>query len=369
MKNVVIFVGVIHNKIGGMERQLSRLINYLISNDFNVHLISLDTEDTNFYYPIEQQSRLFHHKLGGNKHIAFPRWIRLIVRQIKTIFLMFSIRSEFAVVFTVGNLPNAIIPCLISGKKIILSERISPSIYNYSSKKKYKKYDFFLMLFTTKIVVQLDRYKFYYWKILQSRIVSIPNFVFGNNNSLDIKLESKAPNFGIIYFGRFSFPKDLISMIKAFELFNPLFPNTTFDLYGNGEDLDFLRNYISHSKCASKINIYDPVQNMDQIIAKYSISCYLTFYDGFSNSVVESLAAGVPVIGYSNSDGVSDFIIDSVNGWLVHEFKNIDEIAKVYVKAYNQVNQDYTIFANSRKSVSQYVLNSHSSLWLDLLGN
>jgi glycosyltransferase involved in cell wall biosynthesis len=225
------------------------------------------------------------------------------------------------------------------------------------------------MLFTKKIVVQLDRYKFYYWKILQSRIVSIPNFVFGNNNSLDIKLESKAPNFGIIYFGRFSFPKDLISMIQAFELFNPLFPNTTFDLYGSGEDLDFLRYYISQSKCANKINIYDPVQNMEQIIAKYSISCYLTFYDGFSNSVVESLAAGVPVIGYSNSDGVSDFIIDSVNGWLVHEFKNIDEIAKVYAKAYNQVNQDNTIFANSRKSVSQYVLNSHSSLWLDLLGN
>jgi glycosyltransferase involved in cell wall biosynthesis len=114
----------------------------------------------------------------------------------------------------------------------------------------------------------------------------------------------------------------------------------------------------------SRITLSPPTENVDSILSQTDILCAPSSWEGFPNVVAESLAAGLPVIGFRDCDGVSDLIRPGVNGWLAGDSEDgIGELTVVLRESYLSYQ---TIIQNQEilsLSVAQFTEKSTREMW------
>ncbi|BAI79833.1 glycosyl transferase [Deferribacter desulfuricans SSM1] len=75
-------------------------------------------------------------------------------------------------------------------------------------------------------------------------------------------------------------------------------------------------------KIEDRVHFLGKVENMNDFYNVLNVFCLPTFYDTCANVVLESLAAGTPVITTTNN-GAQDFVLDGKNGFLL----SVDELS------------------------------------------
>lgn len=94
------------------------------------------------------------------------------------------------------------------------------------------------------------------------------------------------------------------------------FPNAHFIIAGEGELLESLENLAKELKIAENAHFIGRCTQIPELLF-VSFACVLTsFNEGFSNSILEYMAAGKPVIA-TNVGGASEAIIENETGFLV----------------------------------------------------
>ena len=89
-------------------------------------------------------------------------------------------------------------------------------------------------------------------------------------------------------------------------------------IYGDGEEKDFIFNYIKEKGMEDKITLYPA--SLDVHIKVIDAALYINSsdYEGLSNSMLEAMAIGLPVICTDCPCGGARMIIDDgINGLLV----------------------------------------------------
>jgi glycosyltransferase involved in cell wall biosynthesis len=95
--------------------------------------------------------------------------------------------------------------------------------------------------------------------------------------------------------------------------------------------------------------------------ADVTLNC--SYFESFGQVALESLACGVPVIGY-NSGGTSDIVENNFNGYLL---TNNNEIASKIIEIIHNNNLLHSLSQNARNCViNKFSLNNISSKYLDL---
>lgn len=125
--------------------------------------------------------------------------------------------------------------------------------------------------------------------------------------------KSKVINF--VFLGSFNYRKNQLFLVKTFK-YLPF--NYVLNLYGNfktGEDyLDQIKDLISKNKI-SNINIYDFELNINKVFEKNDYLVSASKKEAQSLVIIQSLAAGKPIIGISNE--TIDELINNTNGLTV----------------------------------------------------
>lgn len=128
----------------------------------------------------------------------------------------------------------------------------------------------------------------------------------------------------IVNFCRISSQKNLHLLINAFSLFNNDFPEYELYIYGdsigNGVEgyLDSLNDTVSRLPCKDKIHILPAQKDIHNIIKDYSMFVSSSDFEGMSNSMLESMAIGLPTICTDCPAGGARAVIrDHENGILV----------------------------------------------------
>lgn len=107
--------------------------------------------------------------------------------------------------------------------------------------------------------------------------------------------------------------QDLITAIDALpeEIKNAV----KVDVYGEGPFEQELKQRITHNNLALNFNFKGSVSNINEILCQYNYLLQPTYMECFSLSILESLAANVPVIT-TNVGGNEEVIEHGVNGFI-----------------------------------------------------
>lgn len=195
--------------------------------------------------------------------------------------------------------------------------------------------------------------------INNNNIICIPNcvpeFVLPKNiNEIKENL--------IIYPARIDPGKRHHLLIEAFSLINKDFSTWKVEFWGdtkvNIEYYESLLSMIKKHKLQDKIFFKGITKNMFSELCRAKICAFPSESEGFSLALTEALSAGVPVVGFKNSDFINEIIKDGINGYLCED--NIESFAKAITKIMDSDDLRIKLGIFARKSVALY---SEKNIW------
>lgn len=303
MKKILIILNDLKN--GGVERVLSVLANYFAEKGYDVHVLAIASPNRSYplndkvhyeYVPIMQ----IYHKEGLLKEF----WImKRIYQEMKRIDPDTVIGFDDSII--IRSIPSA----WLQRRKIVVSERIDPSIYGLPMRIiRQIAYDM-----ADSVVFQTEDAQKYFPKRTQKKSVIIPNPLSEN-----LPYRKEKTNKDILMAGRLRPQKNVGLAIRAFSRFHETHPDYRLVVYGQGEQLEELTNLAKALGVGESVLFPGHVSDIHDRMSECAMYLSTSDYEGISNSMIEAMAIGAPTICTDCPvGGARMFIRSGVNGILV----------------------------------------------------
>lgn len=144
----------------------------------------------------------------------------------------------------------------------------------------------------------------------------------GFNIHSAIAEREKSKRWRILFLSRIVKGKGIYEAIEATSLLQDRYPETKLTIAGEGPELENVRHFVK-SHHISNITFAGYVTGKEKIslLRSSHIFCYPTYYgEGLPNTIIESMAFGLPIIT-SPVGGIVDFFIDGEHGFLTDSQK------------------------------------------------
>lgn len=328
------------SNISGMERVFVNMSNEMAKRGHTVHTIwNGETGDKPFY---KFNSSVHTHNLGLGK-IKVPmmykvkreisRFLKLpivnkvdqykheiissaIANSININEIDIFICHELNSVFVAQTLTNGCKPIIGMAHGNVKREFHRVSV---DQKKSLSKLDLYQVL-TPCFKKDLE-------KILGIPVVVIPNAVEPTNLS-NVERGEKS-SYTILAVGRVEGEnKRPFITIQSFAEICDKYPNWFLDFYGPVTDEAYMQEiqlFIKKHNLENRIRYKGISENLQPIYGTADILGFPSKYEGFSVVMAEAMEAGLPVIGFKDSPGVNEMIIDNYNGFLVENEEEYTE--------------------------------------------
>lgn len=119
--------------------------------------------------------------------------------------------------------------------------------------------------------------------------------------------------------------KRVDELIRLVERIRPQIPDLQVDIVGSGAQEQRLRDLVRTLKLTDTVRMHGrlPDAARDDLLGRAWLTVSLSDGEGWSCSVIESAAWGVPCVARF-APGVRDSIVDGVTGWLVQDSRDLD---------------------------------------------
>ncbi len=124
-------------------------------------------------------------------------------------------------------------------------------------------------------------------------------------------------------------------------------PNVKFMLVGEGALLQSLKSQVASLKLEDKFIFLGKRTDIPELLSIMDVSLNLSYSEGMSNTILESMAAGVPVVATA-ADGNLETVIDNVTGLLVSP-KDVGATAQAIIKLLKDENLRKSLGGNARR--------------------
>ncbi|MGC4040132.1 MAG: glycosyltransferase [Flavobacterium sp.] len=176
-----------------------------------------------------------------------------------------------------------------------------------------------------------------------------------------------APGKYLLYFGRLEEEiKNLSLLLNAFAVSKIYESGFRLLIIGDGSGKDFIAGKINMLGLDGFVQLLPFQKNITPYIQHARCSVLTSRFEGFPMSVIESLAAGTPVVSVDCETGPREIIQNGVNGLLV---PNHNETA--FAEALQLMAKDESLYQNcknnTQKSVEHLSLTSIAQQWKTLL--
>lgn len=131
-----------------------------------------------------------------------------------------------------------------------------------------------------------------------------------------------------------------------------------------GTPLDkFWEEEIARKNLNRRVKSWGKVSDLRPFYQQADLFVHPTLYDACANTVLQSMASGLPGI-ISSRDGAGDFIRHGANGWRLENPENADELAQLISLGLGNL----ALAGNSaRETMLPLTWQNHVSQWLDLI--
>ncbi|CAA6799289.1 MAG: Transferase [uncultured Sulfurovum sp.] len=356
-------VGLIHAlDVGGAERMMITILNYFLSENFEVHLIIFDNrgalkDDLN-------ENIIVHDLLTPSVMKGMPKCLQ----QLKII--------KADIIFTgIGHLNIALAPFVslmrlfLPQSKWIARETNIVSLQNQSSK--YPKVFDFLYKHTYSnydvIIAQSEDMK----EDLAENY-SIVEKVFVINNPIDhervTELSKSVTPFSfdknkvnLLTVARLREEKRHDLMLKALALLSDKYHLT---IVGAGEKEASLKELSKSLNLEKRVTFEGQQSNPYTYIKEADLFLLTSQREGFPNVLLEANVLGLPIVAFACKGGITEIIEEGVNGRYC-DFEDIECLAKKIDEASmdNSFNEEVIIKRTIEKYSKDSILNSYKNIF------
>lgn len=339
---------------GGTERVISVLANKWADEGHAVMIIA--TANNEVAYKLDERIQLI--QLGDRTHGSFIKRIKRIYR-LRTIFR----KEADAAICSMGVETNmyAVIASVGLKNRILISERNDPGQCTYCNVRDwiYKKAD--------KLVCQTYDAMDYFLKhgIEKDKLCVIPN-------PIDEKIPEAYMGVRrntVAAVGRLTEQKNHKLLINAFARFHKIYPEYTLEIYGEGELREELAKQIDMLGLRESIFLMGFKDDLLEKIKDCSLYVLSSDYEGVSNSLMEAMAVGLPVISTDCPIGGSAMCIENgVNGLLVpiNDAQALVDAMSLIIKSPDKLLKISKAAIDIRYKFS---VNKISKMWMDNMIN
>ena len=315
---------------GGAEKMLCLLANELAARHNRIIVLNLMEHR-------ENAGRLNENVDVINIEPIKIKYLDRIDQLLRIIKNVKKIKPDIVISFKFRPNYLAVIAGKVLNCPVIISERCDPS-KEYELRGRVKLY--------WRIINQADGGVFqlkgalqYYSEGMQNRGIVIPNPIEKSDTKTHVVRKNENSRI-IVSVGRLvNQQKRYDIMLKAFQIFHNHNPNYILKIYGDGEDEDYIREWIKNFGLENEVFIEgktsDPIGAMD------GADVFLTTsdYEGISNSLLEAMSKGMPIVATDCTPGGARMLIEDGKNGLLVPCGNVDLIAA----ALGKMAENYTL--------------------------
>ena len=290
---------------GGMERVMSELAGYFAQNrKIETYLIILGKAEKFYTLP--------KHVITFEPNFVFNNKYR-IYYIIKTIFFLREKVKEVKpdAILSFGEMYNSfvLLSNLFLNVKVFVSDRSKPDkrwgkLHELLRRKLYPK--------AHGIISQTS-----YSKDFLSKETGHKNITIIPNPVKPFHLDKIEKQNVILCVGRLVSTKRIDILLEVF--YRTRLEGWELWIVGDGPLKSTLEKLSAEKGLSQYVKFWGNQKDIDQFYAKAKIFAFTSISEGFPNSLLEAMAAGLPCISFNCIAGPSDLITDSVNGFLVPE--------------------------------------------------
>ena len=133
----------------------------------------------------------------------------------------------------------------------------------------------------------------------------------------------------IISVGRLSYPKNFDRLISIAARILPLYPDWSWDIYGDGELKDSLQVLIDENKLSAQLTLKGQVSDLYNHYGDYAFMVMTSRYEGFPMSLIEGAANRLPLVSFDIPTGPNEIILDGSNGYLIDPNSDDDMVERI----------------------------------------
>lgn len=300
---------------GGTEHVIALLANEYVKRGIDTAILSFAGSQQAYPLDCRVETVSAGAPSGGSVKVRLQR-LAFMRRYFKKnrgchIFSFSTIGTGFIVLATLGL-----------GRRMLVSERTDPGSCDH------KPYRNFFYLFADRLVCQTQDAISCFPAVLQKKACVIGNPL---EETLPERYAGERRR-SIAAVGRLEPVKNYHMLIEAFGMFEKSHPDYTLDLYGKGSQEEKLK------ACAASLGLQDKVvfhgfcANVKEAIRDCSMFVLSSDYEGVSNSMLEALAMGIPVIATDCPIGGSRTYIENGKNGLLVSVNNAGEMEKAMTK-------------------------------------
>ena len=177
------------------------------------------------------------------------------------------------------------------------------------------------------------------------------------NNKIDplakrgeLGLPADVPVIGTV--GRLTRQKGYSFLLDAADRVLSEIPQARFVIVGDGEGAPGLRNQADRLGIRDRVLFTGPRSDVDEILSVFDLFVSSSLWEGLPTVVMESMAAGIPVVA-TDIPGTRELVIDQSIGWLV-EAGNEQSLGEAILSALRDPIRRAACVENARRVVQSF---------------
>ncbi len=386
---VYIVIRKLANRSGGAERLFCELANMLSQAGYEVTCLWCEPSTAPPFYPLDPGvSRVNLHGKAARKAwpyrlldqaakgyakvsaLAPTDWLAKNGYFTRRLYMAFKAGQPDLVI---SFMPPANTPTLIAGK--LAGVHTLPTNHNvpekdFRSKERWDQnpVDRYLRLkahdYAFRIHALFPTFGEWFPQHLQSRVRIIYNYVAPE--FLEVDLEAPRDH-EIIGVGRLAKVKNYETLIEAWALIADQHPSWRVSIYGVGPEHKDLAKRIEKYGLQNTVKLQGHRSDIRSIYQQTAILAHPAHHEGFGLSVAEALASGLPVVAFSDCDGVKEFVHHEENGLMVDRAGGVQAYADALSRLIRDEALRKRLSAAARPSVSAFNPEQFLQSFIDII--
>jgi len=303
--------------VGGTERMLVSILKNIDREKYDVSLCCLEREGQ-LHTEIEKENIEIICLNLPKKPLLFSAFLHFLA-----IFRIYAILKRKEIKIVHSFLPRANIISRIAGYMAGVPIVISSNRTSQIRKRYYLLLDWLTSPLVDKITAvsnAVGKYTIKKMKMKRDKIAVIENGIDFKNLEIehyrkeDWGINSNTDVIGIV--GRLVPVKGHKCFLRAAQIIKRESPHVKFFIVGDGPERERLKQMVRDLDLIDNIVFTGMVQNIFKFMKIFDILVSCSLWEGMSNSILEAMAMGKPVVA-TQVGGTPEIVIDGVNGFLV----------------------------------------------------